>query len=784
MGPCLRGTKMTKHLLKLTTVSAMALLLAVPSMAQTSQDNAAEQPEASEEDSGSSANSLDNIVVTGTRQERKILEIPANITVIDHEELTRRLDFTIEDVLRYEAGVAVSRQTSGTDPFSNSGGVQIRGVGGNRTQIIVDGTRVIESIEGGSRDVVDASNMKAVEVQRGPASVLWGSDGLGGVVAFITKDPEDYLDDDAKFGGNATVNYSTVNNSLRLSAAVATQLSPNVSGMLIYTRTDSSEFEVSKARLGADAIQDCPRVPEATPCNKFDPLSVDSNNVLGKLLWNPSDNNQFRISGEYSKSTTNMQQNSILGPQFNRFSGQLEASVLSYDRVQEVSRWRLSLDQEWSPEGMFFDNLRWKATYSPQNNDRVGDRRRTLEPSGDSEQFVDDQEYGETFRELDIQLSSSIQTGGIEHSLTYGFDGDQTSTDYNRIDITRNLTAGTETIRRAGGFNFADATTTRADVYVQDEMSLLDDRLNIVVGARQAYYKLDPTIDADFQLVPGAEPRVISESDLQLKAGMIFKFNDTFSVYSQYGQGFKMPTAQQLFQSLDSLPFFALIPNPDLTPETVQNYEIGIRGSFGSRGFFSANVFQADYVDFIINFQRIDPTQFGLPVGTPAFTYSNVDAVQIRGIEASAGLQLSERVSTRMSASYQEGTSVRVGGDERLFVGALPLKVITGVRWEHPDLGLDLDLSVTTQVGSQEVTNPLTQFSPAGFTVLDFVASWEFMPNVKLQANVFNLADTRYFGPDTRGTQINGSDNAKRINPIELRSAPGRNFKFGIAWVF
>jgi len=774
---------MTTHLFRLATVSAIALLLAVPSIAQTNQDGTAENPEASEENRGGSINALDNIVVTGTRQERKILEIPANITVISDEELQRRLDFTLEDTLRYEAGISVTRQTSGTDPFSNSGGVQIRGVGGNRTQVIVDGTRIIESIEGGSRDVVDSSNMKAVEIQRGPASVLWGSDGLGGVVAFITKDPEDYLKDDASFGGNASVNYSTVNNSLRLSAAGAKQISPNVSGLLIYTRTDSSELEVSKARIGVDAVQDCTRAPQATQCDEFDPMSVDSNNILGKLIWNPSDNNQFRLSGEYSNTKTNLQQNSILGPQFSVFTGALQATVLSYDRVQEITRWRISIDQEWSPDDMFIDNLRWKATISPQDNNRNGDRRRILEPSGDEEQFVDDQEYGETFKELDIQLTSSLQTGGIKHALTYGFDGDITNTDYNRIDITRNLTTGTETIRRAGGFNFADAETTRADVYFQDEMSMLDDRLNVVVGARQAYYKIDPTVDADFQLVMGAEPRVISENDLQLKAGMIFKFNDTFSIYSQYGQGFKMPTAQQLYQSLDSLPFFALVPNPNLTPESVQNYEIGIRGTFGDRGFFSANIFRADYVDFIENFVRTDPVQFGLPPGSFVLTYDNVDGLEMRGFEASAGLQLNKRVSTRMSASYQKGTIID-GNVERLYQGALPFKVVAGVRWQDEDLGLDFDLSVTTQAGSPEVIDPATDFSPSGFTVLDFVASWEFMPNVKLQANVFNLADKRYFGADTRGFPINGTDNAKRINPIELRTAPGRNFKFGIAWTF
>ncbi len=64
------------------------------------------------------------------------------------------------------------------------------------------------------------SNLKAVEIIRGPAGVLWGADALGGVVAFTTKDPEDYLKG-RNFGGQVGTYFDSYDNSFYKSAAVA-----------------------------------------------------------------------------------------------------------------------------------------------------------------------------------------------------------------------------------------------------------------------------------------------------------------------------------------------------------------------------------------------------------------------------------------------------------------------------------------------------------------------------------------------------------------------------------
>ncbi|HML29936.1 MAG TPA: TonB-dependent receptor plug domain-containing protein, partial [Hyphomicrobium sp.] len=120
------------------------------------------------------ATDLEEISVTATRQPTQVLEVPGTVSVITRQKLDDHQVRNAQDLVRYEPGVNVARQTSGTDPFGNLGSFAIRGVGGNRVQIQVDGSRIQEQITDGNRGFFDFPGVKAVEIQRGPGSVLWG----------------------------------------------------------------------------------------------------------------------------------------------------------------------------------------------------------------------------------------------------------------------------------------------------------------------------------------------------------------------------------------------------------------------------------------------------------------------------------------------------------------------------------------------------------------------------------------------------------------------------------
>ena len=721
--------------------------------------------------------SLPAVVITATRQREPLLDIPAKVDVVARKDIEQRGDYTIENLFRYQAGIEVARQTSGTDPFDSSGGIEIRGVGGNRTQVLIDGSRTLERITDNTRDVVEASNVRAVEIVRGPSSVLWGSDALGGVVNFTTRNPADLIDPVRGWGADGAITYGSIDASAIATITAALELSERWSGLLSYTRREAGETELDKARVGSDALQPCPRNPEATPCNRLDPQDITAASWLGKLVYAPSERFSLRFTGDGYLRRNAVEQNSVLGDQLNR-TGRVSARILSYPRRQDIERWRGAVDLEWSPQFDLLDTLRVSASYSPQESRRTGRRERILQPGGERERLLSSLIYGETFTELDIQATSSFQIGALSHRLTYGFDGDMADTAYRRVDVTDNITRGSTRVRRAGGFNFANTSTVRADIYVQDEIGFMDGRLEIVPGLRVASYRIDPEPDRDYQLVPGAEPRKVSATDTQFKLGALFRISERWSIYANYSQGFKMPTAQQLFQSLSSLPFFALVPNRDLRPESVDSYEIGLRADLGARGYVAVNAFSAQYDDFILNFVNIDPTRFGLAPGTLTLTYDNVDAVDVRGLELEGVYRLNDYFYLAASMSLQDGKRENKGVKSE-HLGALPPQWVQTLGYANG--GLDVRLVGTFQAGGGDVNNAAKEFQPAGYAVFDLLLSYEFGDRFMIRANVFNLADRRYFAAESIGFPINASAAVQRVNPLEAQAQPGRSFSVGVS---
>jgi iron complex outermembrane receptor protein len=133
---------------------------------------------------------LEEVVVTGTRDVQEIRKIPANVTVITREEIERSNSPTVIDLMRSEVGVAVR------DWFGNikKAGVDIRGFGETgllNTLVLVDGRRVNEiDLSGVDWTQIPIDQVERVEVVRGAGSVLYGDNAVGGVINIITKTPE------------------------------------------------------------------------------------------------------------------------------------------------------------------------------------------------------------------------------------------------------------------------------------------------------------------------------------------------------------------------------------------------------------------------------------------------------------------------------------------------------------------------------------------------------------------------------------------------------------------
>jgi len=151
---------------------------------------------------------LDEVVVTATRTEKSLTDVAIPVSVIEAKQLKSMGSLRLGDVLREQTGLSLVAD--------HGQGIQMQGLNSEYTLILVDGEPLIGRTAG-TLDLsrVAVGNIQRVEVVKGPASALWGSDALAGVVNIITQKPQPGLRGNlrARYGTNQTTDFSATLNA-------------------------------------------------------------------------------------------------------------------------------------------------------------------------------------------------------------------------------------------------------------------------------------------------------------------------------------------------------------------------------------------------------------------------------------------------------------------------------------------------------------------------------------------------------------------------------------------
>ena len=129
---------------------------------------------------------LDDVVVSATRTPTRVSKLGSSVTVITSEEIEDRQQFQVIDVLRSVPGLSVVQ----TGPKGGTVSIFMRGTENRHTLVLVDGVEFRDATQtGANADLrnLTTDNIERIEVVRGPQSVLYGSDAIGGVINIITK---------------------------------------------------------------------------------------------------------------------------------------------------------------------------------------------------------------------------------------------------------------------------------------------------------------------------------------------------------------------------------------------------------------------------------------------------------------------------------------------------------------------------------------------------------------------------------------------------------------------
>lgn len=665
----------------------------------------------------------DHIVVSGSRFEQKLEDVTGSVTVITEQDIERQLAVDLQTMFKYDPSISSTGSGAGAQTLT------VRGVGGNRVVFIKDGRRTNDGYAGGGgylvgRNYFDVAGVKQVEVAKGAASSLYGSDALGGIVVITTKDPSDYLVDQQSLV-KVALGYQGQSNQVAADITAAKDLG-DVAISAVYSHRDSEEVQ--------NYVEDLPG------------YDARSDALLLKVEQKLDEKRTLKYTLDYFNQTTEQ----VITPSIQE----------TEDEDTNIS---FALDYDSDMATAIFDKWYGQLSYSryEQQSDQISAARN----------YIDYNDYGfeQDILGLKAVFSKEVKGENTEHEFVYGVDIDLYDTTRPRLK-TRVLNDGTVDFTNEKQKAFPGADTSLVGVYMQDSIKFNETDWSLVAGIRYDYYALEAKKDA---LYADAELDDITESAFSPKLGVIYQVDDNLSWYGQYVRGFKIPPHDQAYQSHGVEPFYQILPNADLDPESSDSFEIGLRYA-SSDISVNLSTFYAAYDDFIeTTIAGVEPTY--IPnVNKTFYQYQNISETQISGVEAGIAMYVTDDILLEANVAYVDGENK--DSDQPLTsISPLNSSILVStefgnVNWTaawrlakaQSDVVLDTNGNKTTQGN--------------GYGVVDLYANYQWQA-WQMNVGLLNLLDKEYVPFELIAGQSKGTD-------FSQYSQPGRNFSARISYQF
>ncbi len=655
---------------------------------------------------------IDEVVVSATRTESRIGDIPGRVEVITPERIALTSYQSVDELLALLPGVHTARSFG---LFSFRATVSMRGVSAKeqaRTLVLLNGVPVNKA-DGGSVNwnLISTGEIERIEVIKGPGSALYGGNAMGGIINVVTRKPKE------KIEGSVSAQYGTYNTkgvNAKLAGKLnngfywaANGLFRNSDGYITHSIADrlenpyvvKSTFEekVVHFKSGYDGGE---RFVAEVDFTLFDDVRT-----TGEQVYQPLGNTR-----EYDT----YQIRSI----FRGKVGQVAWSASTFlqrEYYKRVSEW-MKDDYTW------YDVLSLRSDYGV--------------------------------------LTSANYTKGI-HTFTGGVD-----VRLGEVDASDVYYTSTDKVDNRGKMDFYG-------LYLQDEISLLDNRLNITAGVRYDYARF---YDGEFLIhSPSAETNfmhgyqftdheAVSWGAFSPRLSMQFKPNDTYRVYASYSRGFRPSVLDDLCRSGRVRGGFKVV-NKNLTPEYLDNFEIGGDYKPAEGIKLAASGFYSKGKDFLYYVSTGDSIDMGFirPIMIPA----NISGVDILGFETDFTATPIRHLTLFGSYAFAHSKISKYNPqeanislpDDYVLPAELDLtgKFLTDVPMHSFRLGALfrhrwINASITSRYTGKMYINDLNAYDdwvlsnqlPAAFTV-DLKLSRELFHHIDLSLNVQNILDKKIY---------------------------------------
>lgn len=686
--------------------------LALPSMALLLLPNPG-QAQPGETPSAETSVQLDTLTVTaGTRTERSLERSPASVEVITAADIQNSGSVLLSDVLRNHSGLYVS--ADGTL-------ASIRGANRNDTVLLINGRRVSgEPSRRYELNRLTAGQIERIEILKGPGSVLYGSDALGGVINIITRQPRSGFeaDVDVQAGMRDDGGAERLSTSANLLGGnERTQFS-----VLANASTHNAHESSTSAQVGVTG--------QRTPPSEHGGAGSPVRNIQDVYRFDEQHRDEADV---YNLGATLRHQ--ITGT----LQGELELGLMEESRTRDFVNEERTGTNYTTTQGQvipaFNIPTRWtddnrrtdvSGTLDWQPDERFGLRYNLYQSRYEKERSV----TVIPWRDLGFESSSQTDAGGNDTILTETIN-----------DLLATWSPSAKHTLAAGAQYRDGDDRWHGGAFAQHEWQA-SKRLDLVYGVRY-------------------DEASVGEDSTTVKAGGVYALTEATRLRFNYAQGFKVPENRDYdvrqinpngmlmlgAQVLD--PSVGKIPH-DLKPEQSETWELGLLGRVGG-GRYELTAFHTEIRDRV---ERVREQ----PTDIEYITFRNVGEARIRGLEALLSLPVTHSVYADLTGTWVDAENRNTG---KTLSSSPDITAVAGLTWALDDRQF-WQLRVR-HVGQRYLDADNTE-RDSSYTVADLTASFQprHWDNLELYGGIDNLFDAN--------------------NDSSLLADPGRFYRVGLRY--
>ena len=641
---------------------------------------------------------VEKITVTAERFERPIDLTPQSMTVMDSKELHARPMSNVQTMLDDAPGISLQR--SGALDSQ----IVVRGLSSNDSRIVlfIDGDR-FRGRNFLEYSLLDPNEIERIEIIRGPAAALYGSDAMNGVVNVITR----------RAVGDVTQSFS---------------LTPR-----LYSLGYSSTNNLGAGRLELQGLGNGFDMLVAgnyrkagnydSPAGEVPNSDFVTRSLTARIGYSPSATRRFELNAKTFSNDAG-RANSPGAPLVITREDPLKERFARFGFTQsQVTPWMQDLDS----------SLYYRSLSSIL---RV-ERRTASNGSVDTQNSFVIGPY-ETGGKL---LARSVLAKSV---LAYGFDFyHEDAPSFEDDDRIVNKT-GTTTFLDPRAKRVRDASQTVAGALIHDDWDP-SSQWTVSLGGRYDFVQTK----IDSKPAPGESPELSAafarnlnarDNALTGSAGLIFRPIPTFHLVGNISTAFRAPTTSD--KSGDGLVgALNTLPNADLKPESSVNYEIGSRLRLQDLNV-NLTAYRSDYKD-LIQFQFLNPaTRVAV----------NFGKAKVEGFELDGTYEMTKALAWRFNAASVRATNTLTGVPLSYVP---PLNGLVGVRNTWPDGSSWVELTARWSSDKTRI-NPTQERPIDGYQVFSLYGGIDlsrFQPMLKsyrLTVGIDNLTDKAYRSPVTK----------------------------------